>query len=65
MAVQLMDRSGVVRMPAFQGTYDPMRWGQPDYMRRLNAEALADEDDFERPWLRHQTSGVDDYNPFK
>jgi hypothetical protein len=65
MAVQLMDRSGIVRMPAIQGTYDPFRIGQPAYTRQLNAEALAAEDGFDRPWLRHQTSGVDGYDPFK
>jgi hypothetical protein len=62
MAVQLMDRSGIPRLPAVLGTYDPMRIGQPDCMRRLNAAALAAEEDWERPWRHHHSSG--DYDPF-
>jgi hypothetical protein len=65
MAVQLMDRSAVPRMPAFsQSAYDPTRIGQPEYMRRLEREAFAAEDEWERPWSRHHTSGMDSYDPF-
>jgi len=65
MAVQLMDRSGIVRMPAIQGTYDPFRIGQPAYTRQLNTEALAAEDNWEQPWRHQHTAGVDGYDPFK
>jgi predicted phage terminase large subunit-like protein len=58
------DRTGVRRWPAVSGDYDPVRIGDPGYMRQLNRKAWAEADEWEKPWLKHQTSGVDNYDPF-
>jgi predicted phage terminase large subunit-like protein len=59
-----LERSGVRRWPAVSGDYDPLSYGTPDYARQMNREAWAESDEWEKPWLKHQTSGMDDYSPF-
>ena len=66
MAIQLMDRSGLTRMPRItQSSYDPMRIGDADYVRQLNRDAFAEDEQWERPWMRQHTAGMSDYDPFK
>ena len=60
-----LERSGVRRWPAITGSYDPMRIGDPSYVRHIQREAHAAADEWERPaWRNNPTSGIDDFDPF-
>jgi hypothetical protein len=43
-------------------TQDPTRIGDPEYRRHLERRVFADDEDWERPWLRYQTAG--EYDPY-
>jgi hypothetical protein len=67
LAMQMPDSGYMHRRRQRQaiGDYDPTRLGDPQYTRRLEAEALAEEAEWEEPrWRRYETSGIDDFNPF-
>lgn len=59
-----LERSGVRRWPAITSSYDPLRIGDPSYVRHFEREAHAAGDAWERPsWRDHPTSGME-WNPF-
>jgi predicted phage terminase large subunit-like protein len=62
--VALLERSGFRRWPAVAADYDPLSYGQPGYARQLTREAWALDDEWEKPWLKQTTSGVEGYDPF-
>ena len=61
LAMQLRHGERSMRQPIAASDYDPMRIGQPDYMRHLTHEALEDD----RRWTRQETAGISDYDPYK
>ena len=73
MAVQLYDAKAAMqqrRGNLVSGDYDPLRIGTPGYAEQLargrpwDPPGMSDAID-DRPWLRQETSGMDDYDPFK